>query len=147
MEENQSVVASEQAGVRAGTSPPSPWWLSWGKVIVLGLVAIALAGAGTYWFDPWHWRGRQVDATSQWQAAHQAIRQRDINRAHKLLASCLEAWPLNAEAHFLAARTCRRAQDFTGWQSHLMAADRLQWPHRDIELELQLYQAQTGNVW
>ena len=37
---------------------------------------------------------------------------RDLGEARAHLLLCLEAWPRSAAAHFLAARTARRAEDY-----------------------------------
>src|SRR5262249_7014354 len=85
-------------------------------------------------------------ADSAWQRAQAAIEAHDWASAKGHLSSCLETWPVNAEAHFLMARTCRRADDVSGWQRHLKNGEILQWPSEEIALERQLLQAQLGHV-
>src|SRR5262249_44208035 len=79
-----------------------------------------------------------------WRLAQQALESDDFPLAMTQLARCLEIWPIHAEAHFLLARACRRADDTAGWQRHLKNAEILQWPRAPIDLERLLMQAQTG---
>jgi tetratricopeptide (TPR) repeat protein len=87
------------------------------------------------------------EAKANWQAAHEAIAVREYPQALAHITSCLEKWPFNAELHFLAARTCRRAGDLNTAQAHLARAQALLWPEPQIILEAQLLRAQAGDVW
>lgn len=87
------------------------------------------------------------EAESHWRQAGDAIAARDYTQAIAHLKQCLESWPLNAEAHFLMARTCRRANQFGDWQQHLARAAVLNWPKNQIDLEMQLQRAQRGDIW
>src|SRR5262249_46421214 len=59
-----------------------------------------------------------------------------------VLAIC----PLNAGAHFVMARTCRRTGDPAGGQ-FLFLAESLGWPRDQIVLEQRLAQAGSGDIW
>src|SRR5262249_23047450 len=43
-------------------------------------------------------------------------------------------------------RACRRGDDSEAWQTHLRAAEALQWPAEEIAFERQLMQAQVGKL-
>jgi tetratricopeptide (TPR) repeat protein len=117
-------------------------------IVALVLVVAGLAGVGIYFLDPWHWRVKpDPTADYHWEEAQKAIAERDFDDARQHLLKYLEILPFNAEAHFEMARASRRGLDFRGWRHHLMEAGQLQWPQEQIDFELQLYQAQTGNVW
>jgi tetratricopeptide (TPR) repeat protein len=114
------------------------------------LGALVLASiAILYGLDPWRkWGGRSgASNRDHWRQAQQAIEDRDFPLAQTHLTHCLEASPLNAEAHFLMARVCRRADDFAGWLDHLQDAAVLGWPQDEVKLELLLKEAQVGNTW
>jgi tetratricopeptide (TPR) repeat protein len=117
------------------------------------LLGLALLGVGVvYAMDPWNWRGgdRAPSAAFYWDEAHKAMEEREFGLAQQQLAKCLETWPLNAEAHFLMARACRREQGpfyLRPWQQHLIKAAQLEWPKEQINFEIQLQQAQMGDVW
>ncbi|HEV3119006.1 MAG TPA: tetratricopeptide repeat protein, partial [Gemmataceae bacterium] len=66
--------------------------------------------------------------------------------AQSCLRECLERWPLDADAHFLLARTCRRQDDIAGCLRHLDDASVLQWPRQEIDFEYSLWRAQTGDL-
>jgi tetratricopeptide (TPR) repeat protein len=85
--------------------------------------------------------------SDHWQQALKAIEDRDFSLAQTQLNRCLEISPLNAEAHFLMGRVCRRADDFAGWQDHLQNAAILGWPQDQIYLEVRLKEAQVDNTW
>src|SRR6266581_4566124 len=82
------------------------------------------------------------DAQAHWHAAQVAIDHREFSEATNHLTRCLESWPYNAEAHFLMARTSRRAGDLVNWRIHLDRAEVLRWPKKQIALERQLRRAQ-----
>jgi tetratricopeptide (TPR) repeat protein len=70
----------------------------------------------------------------------------DYAAAREHVRYCLEKWPLNADAVFLMARTCRHLDDLAGWEAYLHKAEVLQWPTEQIVLEAHLRQAQTGDL-
>src|SRR5262249_13535737 len=70
----------------------------------------------------------------------------DIDLAKSHLEALLAICPLNARAHFLMARTCRRTNDSAGRQ-YLFLAQSLGWPHDQIVLEERLGQAESGDTW
>jgi tetratricopeptide (TPR) repeat protein len=87
------------------------------------------------------------NAQTHWQQAQKHIAERQFVDAAGHLAHCLESWPYNAEAHFLMARTARRAGQLSPWQFHLERAEILGWPKKQIYLERLLRKAQVGDVW
>ena len=91
--------------------------------------------------------GDDDDARRHWQRAQELIAAREFTPATGELAQCLEAWPYNAEANFLMARTWRRAGSLSNSKVYLERAQALRWPKRQIDLERQLRRAQVGNVW
>src|SRR5262245_31875998 len=97
----------------------------WKWQFPLVLLGLAMLGMGVvYALDPWHWRKADgaSNAAFYWDEAHKAMEEREFGLAQQHLAKCLEAWPLNAEAHFLMARTCRREHGpfyLAAWQQHL----------------------------
>jgi tetratricopeptide (TPR) repeat protein len=120
----------------------------WKTTAVLAMLVLASL-ALLYVLDPWHkWGfGSGTSYRDQWGRALSALEDRDFGLAQSHLANCLAAAPLNAEAHFLMARTCRRADDFSGWFDHLQTADLLGWPQDQVVLEILLKEAQVGNTW
>lgn len=111
--------------------------------LVACLVAGAVASAVT-----WHrWGGTRPPVPREhWGLARQALDADDYAAAAGHLRECLDAWPANAEAYFLTARTCRRAGDSAGWRDHLRRAELLQWRPEEVELERRLMRAQSGDV-
>ena len=87
------------------------------------------------------------DARRDWILAQKTIASRDFPQAVVHLTTCLQSCPFNAEAHFLMARTCRRAGWLKDWKTHLQEAAFLQWPMEQIDFEKQLQRAQIGDVW
>jgi tetratricopeptide (TPR) repeat protein len=113
---------------------------------VLGLLAllVVIAAATFLW-----WRSRPpADPTAErLQAARAALVAHRPDEAQNHLHAVLAQWPLDAEAHFLLARACRRADDLAGWQEHLRTAELLHWPATELERERLCGRAQTGDVW
>jgi tetratricopeptide (TPR) repeat protein len=68
-------------------------------------------------------------------ATEKALELDDFETAIQELKQSLEADPQQAEAHFLLARTLRRADRYTEIDEHLFEAERLGWPRGQIELE------------
>ncbi len=110
---------------------------------------ILLVGMLLYWLDPFRLRSApSMDgARFHLQHAQNALAGRDYGLAKAHLEAALEAAPLSAEANFVMARTCRRLDDPAGWSLYLRKAGILGWPQNQIELELRLKEAQTGNTW
>jgi len=117
------------------------------RAVALALSLVVLGGIGVYAVAAVRTKLNQETGAIHWRKAEAAIHDREFLLARDHLNKCLEYWPFNGELHFLMARTCRRAGDRAGWSFHLFAAERLQWPKEQIELEHRLYEAQTGNVW
>jgi tetratricopeptide (TPR) repeat protein len=121
--------------------------------ILFFLVGLGIFGAGlVYGLDPWHWRSadRGPSAAFYWDEALKAMEEREFGLAQQHLERCLETWPLNAEAHFLMARASRREQGplyQPTWRKHLVEAAQLEWPKDQITFEIQLQQAQMGDIW
>jgi tetratricopeptide (TPR) repeat protein len=119
-------------------------------LLVIGILLLLIAGALVL-FRPgllaWRQETDKAGAAAHWQEAQEAIAERDLAAAMAHLDQCLESWPLNAEAHFLQAQTCRRAGDFLAWKYHLDRSAHLLWPREQIRLEKRLRQAQEGDVW
>jgi tetratricopeptide (TPR) repeat protein len=144
----QSEFRTSAMAVRVGSRP--------GKrtvaILFLGIAILSGVGVYLYAMDPWAWRipDRETSAAKHWEEAQKAMEDREFSLAQKNLAHCLQIWPFNAEAHFLLARACRREQGpfyLRPWQQHLMEAAQLQWPKEQIDFEIQLQQAQMGDVW
>jgi Tfp pilus assembly protein PilF len=112
----------------------------WRLVLLAALVAAAVA-VGVWWLT------RPATSADPLQPARAALTVHDLDAARGYLQAVLERWPLDAEAHFLLARACRRADDLAGWQEHLHAAEALQWPPAEIERERLYGKAQAGDVW
>jgi tetratricopeptide (TPR) repeat protein len=117
------------------------------RAIALALSLVVIGGLGIYAMAGMRAKSNQESGANHRQKAEAAIHEREFLLARDHLNRCLEFWPFNGELHFLMARTCRRAGDRASWSFHLFVAERLQWPKEQIELEHQLYEAQTGNVW
>jgi tetratricopeptide (TPR) repeat protein len=113
------------------------------------LLLIPLIGLLIYWLDPWRWRAGPPDGAARlhWQEAQSALESREYALAKAHLEQALEANPLNAQAQFVMAQTCRRMDDPSGWSAHLRKAVVLGWPQNQIQLELRLKEAQTANTW
>jgi thioredoxin-like negative regulator of GroEL len=111
-------------------------------------MALFLPALGLFVLDPWHWRGADEPRTAaqHWQRARQCLDDGDYAAAREHLQYCWEKWPLNADAVFLMARTCRHLDDLAGWEAYLHKAEVLQWPTEQIVLEAHLRQAQTGDL-
>jgi tetratricopeptide (TPR) repeat protein len=86
----------------------------------------------------------QAVGAYHWRRARAAVEQFDLKTARAEMERCLQIRPKNGEAHFLMARTCRRAGDFDAAREHLAEAERLGWVKEIIDLEFQLMTAQMG---
>lgn len=113
--------------------------------LVVGAITLGLL---LYWFgrERW-WRSSADTARLHWQLAQDALAERDYHLAKSHLEQSLEAAPLNSQAHYVMAQTCRRLDDPAAWSEHLRKAGILGWPFDQIQLELRLKEAQTGNTW
>jgi tetratricopeptide (TPR) repeat protein len=118
------------------------------RLLVALLIFLILGALGTYALILWQRPNKVVreDAAYNWQQALQALDTDDFLLAQKHLRECLLVWPINAQAHFLMARACRRGDDEPGWRLHLHRARVLQWPDEEIQLERRLMQAQSGDL-
>jgi superkiller protein 3 len=117
--------------------------------VVAGIAAIVIvtaAGVSLRW--PWRSHKSAPETVREhWEQARRAIEERDFSQARKHLDRCLEICPVNAEAQFLMARTCRRDGDVIAFNEHLMMAKSMDWPEEQIILERQLQRAASGNSW
>jgi tetratricopeptide (TPR) repeat protein len=86
------------------------------------------------------------DVDKELKAAQQAIERREFTKALDLLANSLKVSPENADLHFLAARTARRAAAFKKMEHHLDECARLNGSAEAIALERKLHQAQIGEL-
>jgi tetratricopeptide (TPR) repeat protein len=115
------------------------------------LVLLVLGGIGlAVWYAAARRQqeeGPDDSGSHHWQQAQQAAADYDFALAREHLGQCLETWPFSASVHFLMARTCRRADDTTGWRAHLERARLLHWSPQQLELEERLQEAQFGDVW
>src|SRR5438132_10338627 len=77
---------------------------------IIGLSAAALILLVAGWAAKHFFRSSpRDDAQAHWQEAQKEIAERQFVDAGTHLFQCLESWPLNAEAHFITARTARLA--------------------------------------
>ncbi len=140
------------APVPASTTPTTPAarssWRRWLVAFVI-LLAVGGATAGVLLWSPWMHAKGPADDTPEYhlQQARMALEQRDFESARSHLQHCLEAWPFGSEIVYLMAQTCRRMDDDKGWQTYLPVARLLQWPMDDLQEELRLHEAQTGDIW
>jgi tetratricopeptide (TPR) repeat protein len=104
------------------------------------LVLLVGGGAAAFWLVP------QFRAWRELRQAQQALDDDNFDSARVHLERCLEAAPQRAEAHFLLARTLRRADVPEAAQVRLEEAERLGWSAREVELERRLTRAQAGMV-
>lgn len=140
---------TESVPSEASESPPPVSPVIRRRFFFLLLLIIPLIGLVIYWLDPWRWRAGAPDDVPRlhWLEAQRALDAREYVLAKAHLEQSLEVAPLNAEAQFVMAQTCRRLDDPSGWSVHLRKAAVLGWPQNQIQLELRLKEAQTGNTW
>jgi tetratricopeptide (TPR) repeat protein len=119
--------------------------LRWSIAVILTVLVLGGAALGLR-----AWTGSAGDAADgphfHRRQAEEALQAQDFPRAREHLERCLTFWPAHAETRFLLARTCRRADDAVAWQTHLRAAEALQWPAEEVQFEQQLMQAQAGKL-
>ena len=110
--------------------------------LVVGLFALLLLLTGLAYFIFYPaWRGWR-----QWRQAQQALERLDFPEAASHLQEYLALRPHHAEAHFLLARTWRRAEDYSQAAHHLEQAARFGWIRELIELEDVLAKVQQTGV-
>jgi tetratricopeptide (TPR) repeat protein len=112
-----------------------------GATLLVGL----LAGGG--WYANAHYRLPKQHLAE----AEQALDERDFARARTHLEQCLDARPNDPRAHFLMARTARRAGALDVAEKHLTLCEHLQNDRPnpslgDTRLEWALIQAQRGKL-
>jgi tetratricopeptide (TPR) repeat protein len=117
----------------------------WSLVVTAFTLTLILGGlkAGQFLHPP----RSGDDPERHWRQARAAITEREFPEAAAHLTHCLEIWPFNAQAHFLMARTCRRAGQLKQWKKHLDRAETLNWPKDQIDLERKVRRAQVGDIW
>ena len=76
--------------------------------------------------------------------ARHALSERDAQIALDWTAWVNRLGPDSSEAHFLAARACRRLGNVEGMKGHLERAHELGWPAERLDREWILAQAQAG---
>jgi tetratricopeptide (TPR) repeat protein len=79
-------------------------------------------------------------------AARLAVEQYHSDEAHDHLKACLQTWPENGEALFLAARTARRLGTLDEAEAFLRQAQQLRGQGEDMVLERVLLDVQRGEV-
>ena len=122
---------------------------SMGRYLIFALTAVVLIlGLAGFWAIHFFSASPHLDeADASLRQAEAAILAREYPQALAHLRHCLELCPLNAEAHFLMARTSRRAGRLQDSRNHLERAAILYWPRAQIALEQQLQRAQVGDIW
>lgn len=118
---------------------PKPGRLSRPARAVLFALALALAGLGAYL------AGVQLWAWHHYREAQRLLLRYDFDRAREHLARSLRVWTKSGEAHFLAARTARRADAYRDAEQLLTRCKELGWSAEDVALEGALLQAQRGD--
>jgi len=116
--------------------PPALWKRLRRQPLLLAAVVgtALLAGLGIYFLE------RDAHARWHWRQAELAIEERDFAPALVHLQAFVEMQPSSGKAHFLLARTYRRArkEDFDQAEHHLATAKRLRWPEEAITKEFYL---------
>lgn len=121
------------------TSPPGS---SKGRRVPRAVVTAALvAVAGFSLFLV----GRSALAWHYHRRAQQAIAAGKLEEGLADLERCLQIQTRNGEAHFLAARTARRNNEYQTAEKHLKRAQELAWNKDQIQLERALMRAQREN--
>ncbi len=108
-------------------------------------VVLVLLGLGILTLVVWQIRAHTV-AWTDLKQGRAALQRGDPAEARRHLEQCLETWPRNAEAHFLAARSARQLGDLNAAQRHLKSAEQFGHPKTEIDLEQALIQAQSGQL-
>jgi tetratricopeptide (TPR) repeat protein len=112
------------------------------RALVWGLLAVGLllAGLGVYFYLS------VTGLSRQWEQVQVALENHDLPAAIEHLQKYLEARPGGAEAHFLLARTQRRAGQYEPARHHLGEASRLGWDSKAIRAEATLAEIQATSV-
>jgi tetratricopeptide (TPR) repeat protein len=108
--------------------------------VLAAFALLVLLGLGGYY------AARQVRAGQHYRAAEQALDRRDYRQAARDLDACLQVWPDDAAARFLAGRAARLAGEFDRAEEHLRACQRRQGVTRENSLEWALLQAQRDGL-
>jgi tetratricopeptide (TPR) repeat protein len=126
--------------------PPTPTRLSRRRWLFAGLALLVVAAGGLGWW--WATRPRPAPDTTpaRLDEAKAALAAAHFPEARDHLRAVLDAWPLDAETHYLLARAYRRDDDLADWDYHLRTAARLQWPSEEIEREQLLARIQAGDL-
>jgi tetratricopeptide (TPR) repeat protein len=105
------------------------------KTTVLAVVLLAPLALGAIYLND---RARQINEL--WRQAEAAVAEYEFDGAQTHLAAMLAVQPDSAKAHFLLAQAYRRArrEDFEQARTHLLAAQRLQWPDAAVASEYAL---------
>ncbi len=116
-------------------------WLRRIGVRRVGLLVLlaGLAGAGTV-------AGRHLWAWHHFRAAVRALEQGAVPRARRHLGRCLKVWPNGVETRLLAARAARLAGAYDEAERHLQVCEQAGGDTPALRLELQLLQAQQGDL-
>jgi tetratricopeptide (TPR) repeat protein len=109
------------------------------RLILAGIVLLLLGGAIAFFYP-------RIAEAYHLRLAQRALEGYDFPTAKTHLERCIALRPGDAEAHFLLARTCRRAGDRAGAAASLQEARRLNFDPKKIGLEELLAQAQAGLV-
>jgi tetratricopeptide (TPR) repeat protein len=115
-------------------------------LVAVALLVLSAAGATVVWLRARQAEFSKDEAVQHWQQARDALAAQDYVQARTHLEQCLQLCPLDAEAHFVLARVCRRTDDPAGCQAHLARAALLQWPREEIQFESALLKAQSGDL-
>src|SRR6266542_7144163 len=103
---------------------------------VLGVLGGAVAVGGPHLWALYHFRAGRADL--------------EHYRAEEALAhfnNCLKVWPDSADAHLLASRAARRADDYEAADQHLRECQRLRGgPSDDTAFEWALLRASAGDL-
>ncbi|HMC89353.1 MAG TPA: tetratricopeptide repeat protein [Gemmataceae bacterium] len=116
---------------------PSRQYALVGTVILVLLAGIGLGATAI---------GRYVWAEHCFGAAERALERKDFAAAGDYLTRCLAARPESADAHFLAARTARRALNYEEAERQLREYQKRDGAAELLQLERALAAAQHGNL-
>src|SRR5947199_9396882 len=109
MHEPKQMIKEHPMPAQGASAPPSEKGRSF---LVIGLTVGMLLLLAAGWMIRhllFSSRSDDGDAHGHWRRAQELIAAREFPQATDELSQCLEAWPYNAKANFLMARTWRRA--------------------------------------
>jgi len=112
-------------------------WSSRRRVVLSAAVLLGLAAGAAY-------GGRALWLEHHFRAAERAQERRNFRAAVAHLAPYLAAYPDSGPAHFLAARTARRAGRLDEGDAHLDVCRRLNYRPDDVDLERVLVKVRRG---